>query len=96
MADSRNIVRVKILGKEYRIRKGNKSVAYYEKLARRVDERMQQVSSGTTLISTGDIAVLAALNLAEEIHRLEAGQKKREEYLVKRIESLLQRLQNIM
>ncbi len=62
-------VTVRIFGNEYPLA-GVKNPAYMEELARYVDTKMNDVAKGSALLSSGKIAVLAALNMADELHRL--------------------------
>jgi cell division protein ZapA len=67
MAEKGNQVQVEIFGQTYSVKSGG-DPAYVEKLAGYVDEEMKDVSraSGDSL----RVAVLAALNLADECFRL--------------------------
>ena len=59
---------VRILGHEYRIRSAEKS-EFVREVALYVDELMHQISSKLTTGTQAQIAVLAALNIAEELFR---------------------------
>lgn len=72
MADSPNLVHVEIFGQTYAIRAGA-DPAYVEQLGRYVDEQMQQVSRTSGAVDSVRIAVLAALNIADEYFRLKSG-----------------------
>ncbi len=67
-------VTVRIFGNEYPLA-GVKNPAYMEELARYVDTKMNDVAKGSALLSSGKIAVLAALNMADELHRLREGKE---------------------
>ena len=66
-------VKVTIFGREYTLR-GDADAAYVEKVAAFVDERMNEVASGSAVASTAKVAILAAVNIADELFR---EQKKR-------------------
>jgi len=68
MSDS-NATTVEILGREYRI-KGGADEAYIRTVASYVDEKMREVSDGTALPSTDRLAILTALNIADELFQL--------------------------
>jgi cell division protein ZapA len=69
MADKPNLVHVQIFGQTYAVRAGA-DPGYVEKLAAHVDEQMREVSRGGAAVDSVRIAVLAALNLADEVFRL--------------------------
>jgi len=57
---------VEILGREYKI-KGVADESYIQSVARYVDEKMREVSRATALPSQDRLAILAALNIADEL-----------------------------
>jgi cell division protein ZapA len=65
MADKDNMVRVEIFGQAYAVRGGD-DPGYVEKLAAYVDEQMKEVSRTSGAVDSLRIAVLAALNIADE------------------------------
>ena len=62
-------VRVEIFDQAYNLRAGS-DPAYILKLAEYVDAKMRAVASATNTIDTVRLAVLAALNIADEFHLL--------------------------
>lgn len=64
-----NRVTVQICNEEYVVR-GNARPEYIERLARQVDERIRALAERHPRASVGRLAVLAALNLADELGRL--------------------------
>ncbi|HVR72310.1 MAG TPA: cell division protein ZapA [Vicinamibacteria bacterium] len=68
MADPPNLVHVEIFGLTYTVRAGA-DTGYVEKLAAYVDEKMREVSRGTGAVDSVRVAVLAALNIADECFR---------------------------
>jgi cell division protein ZapA len=56
---------VTIYGRTYQLR-GHEDPAYLEELAGMVDERMREVVTATGTADTLKVAILAALNLADE------------------------------
>lgn len=79
MGAKESLVHVEIFGQTYAVRGGD-DPGYVERLAAYVDERMKEVSRTSGAVDSVRIAVLAALNLADECHRLrqdaESGDKK--------------------
>ena len=61
-------VRVEIFDQAYNLR--GTDPAYIVQLASYVDEKMRAVASQTTTVETIRLAVLAALNIADEYHML--------------------------
>jgi cell division protein ZapA len=69
MAEKGNQVQVEIFGQTYSVKSGGEP-AYVEKLAAYVDEEMKDVSRASGAVDSLRVAVLAALNLADECFRL--------------------------
>ena len=65
MADKDTLVHVEIFGQDYAVRGGD-DPAYVERLAAFVDDRMKEISQTSGAVDTLRIAVLAALNVADE------------------------------
>jgi len=68
-------VTVNIFGKEYTLR-GAAEAEYVQEVAAFVDRRMNEVARGTPVASTARVAILAAVNIADELFR---EQRKRNE-----------------
>jgi cell division protein ZapA len=69
MADKHSLVHVEIFGQDYAVRAGG-DTAYVESLAAFVDAQMKEVSRASGAVDSLRIAVLAALNIADERFRL--------------------------
>jgi cell division protein ZapA len=69
MAEKPDQVQVEIFGQTYAVRAGG-DPGYVEKLAAFVDEQMKDVSRASGAVDSLRIAVLTALNLADECWRL--------------------------
>ena len=83
MTDKPNLVHVEIFGQTYAVRAGADS-RYVEELAAYVDAQMREVSRSGGAVDSVRIAVLAALNIADELFRVrervrEAGGDAREQ-----------------
>jgi cell division protein ZapA len=73
MKDAQNgSVRVEIFDQAYSLRGSDPE--YISKLAEYVDAKMRAVASATNTIDTVRLAVLAALNIADEYHLLKRNQ----------------------
>jgi cell division protein ZapA len=62
-------VEVKIYNQTYNIR-GDGNSDYLMQLAEYVDRRMKEVSAGTLTADSLRVAILAALNIADELHKM--------------------------
>jgi cell division protein ZapA len=69
MAEKGNQVQVEIFGQTYSVKAGS-DPEYVQKLAAFVDEEMKDVSRASGAVDSLRVAVLAALNLADECLRL--------------------------
>lgn len=70
-------VKVDIFGKTYTL-KGDADSDYVQKVAAFVNARMNEVAGHSTAVSTAKVAILAAVNIADELFR---EQQKRMEAL---------------
>lgn len=62
-------IRVEIYNQTYNIRSDG-DTEYIIQLAEFVDSRMREISSGTLTVDSLKVAILAALHIADELHRL--------------------------
>ena len=62
-------IRVEIYNQTYNIRSAG-DTEYIIQLAEFVDSRMREISSGTLTVDSLKVAILAALHIADELHRL--------------------------
>jgi cell division protein ZapA len=60
---------VKILGQRYKVRSDEKE-DYVQGLAEFVNEQLNEVQKGTKTVATHNIAILAALNIADTLFKL--------------------------
>ncbi|MBI4852159.1 MAG: cell division protein ZapA [Acidobacteria bacterium] len=63
------VVEVKIYNQTYYIR-GEGDTEYIEQLAAYVDLRMKEVAAGTMTADSLRVAILAALNIADELYKM--------------------------
>jgi cell division protein ZapA len=59
-------VTVQIYGEQYTVKAGDDQ-DYIRRVARIVDEKMREVASSGKVVATSKIAILAALNIADEL-----------------------------
>ncbi len=67
--EEKNKITVDIYGQQYRM-VGKASVSHLRSVAHYVDEKMRQIGMGNHRLDTAKIAVLAALNIADEFYQL--------------------------
>jgi len=72
MADKPSLVHVEIFGQTYAVNAGA-DPGYVERLAVHVDQQMREVSRTGGAVDSVRIAVLAALNIADECFRLRSS-----------------------
>ena len=82
-------IEVIIFGQNYTIL-GDASPEYMSKLSGYVDSKMREITKQTSTISSTKVAILTALNLADEIFQLRAEQDKLENDLEKRSKNLIE------
>jgi cell division protein ZapA len=76
-------IRVEIYNQTYNIRSDGDS-EYLLKLAEFVDSRMREISSGTLTVDSLKVAILAALHIADELHRLQQTHEQADTQLATR------------
>jgi cell division protein ZapA len=74
-ADSGEVTPVKIYGRTYHLR-GNEDGDYLAELAKQVDDRMREVAEATGTADTLKVAILAALNIADDYLQANRGRKR--------------------
>jgi len=80
MADDSSTEKVEIFGQEYKI-KGAGDPGYIHRIAGYVDSKMREIAHSSGIMSQSRIAILAALNIADELHQERDGREKVEEEL---------------
>jgi len=63
-----NVLKVNIYGTEYPIR-GTTNVEYIKQVAEYVDSKMREVNQSVAVVSTLKVAILAALNITDELFK---------------------------
>ncbi len=91
MADKPSLVHVEIFGQTYPVRAGAEA-GYVEQLAQLVDARMKEVARSTSTVDSMRIAVLAALNIADELLRVRESRSDASHELEDRARLLAQEL----
>ena len=86
-----SVTQVEIFGQTYNVRAEGDS-AYIHDLARFVDSRMKEVAEKTATVDTTKIAILAALNISDDLHQRERTRKDAPTDAVARAERLIEKL----
>ena len=86
-----NLIQVEIFGQTYKVR-GDEDQGYIEGLARYVDSKMKAIAETTGTMDSLKVAILAALNIADEFFKLERDHKGSEERLATRASELSEAL----
>jgi cell division protein ZapA len=81
-------VQVEIFGQVYNI-KGQDDPAYIRELAALVDAKMKEVQKGTGTVDPHRVAILTALTIADELHRIREQHKALEKTTEKATKRLL-------
>src|SRR3954463_610732 len=76
-------IRVEIYNQTYNIRSDG-DTEYIIQLAEFVDSRMREISSGTLTVDSLKVAILAALHIADELHRLKNMHEQADSQLASR------------
>ena len=91
-AEKPNLIHVEIFGQSYAVRAGA-DPAYLQEIAAFVDAQMREVSRNAGAVDSVRIAVLAALNIADETFRLRAQVRDMEALAEARAGALARELQ---
>jgi len=91
MSDKPNLVHVQIFGQTYSVKAGA-DTGYVEELAAHVDAQMQEVSRAAGAVDSLRVAVLAALNIADECFRLRADLREADGRAAERAAALAREL----
>jgi cell division protein ZapA len=103
MAEKAHQVQVEIFGQTYSVKAGA-DPSYVEKLARHVDAHMQEVGRSSGAVDSLRVAVLAALNIADELFQARGqtgeaekrAQARAAEQLRAKVEALSRELDSVL
>src|SRR5256714_12298790 len=94
-AEGTPTIRVEIYNQIYNIRSDGDS-EYVINLAEFVDRRMREISSGTLTVDSLKVAILAALHIADELHRLKRLHEQADQPLTKRSAECAEMLDRVL
>jgi cell division protein ZapA len=95
MVDRPESIRVNIYGREYSIR-GDGDPGYIAEIAHFVDMKMRQMTDNITMASTAKVAILTALNIADELFQKEQQAREQEESHGEMVARLAERIENAL
>ena len=94
-AEGTPTIRVEIYNQTYNIRSDGDS-EYVIGLAEFVDRRMREISSGTLTVDSLKVAILAALHIADELHRLKRLHEQTDQQLAARSTECAEMLDRVL
>ncbi len=86
---------VEIMGREYRIR-GAADEQYVREVARYVDAKLREVSQGSSLPASDRVAILAAMNIADELFQLRRASDEEMSSIERKAQNLISLLDESM
>lgn len=86
---------VEIMGREYKIR-GAADASYIREVARYVDAKLREISQGSTPAASDRVAILAAINIADELFQLRRASNEEFSSIERRTQSLIRLLDDSM
>jgi cell division protein ZapA len=89
------VIEVEIFGGVYSVR-GDLDRDYLQEVASLVDEKMRLIAERVSTVDTGKIAILAAMNLADELIQCQEKQEGVRVQISERVEDLANRLANAL
>jgi cell division protein ZapA len=95
MAKDSQSIRVVIYDQEYFMR-GDLNEEYIQKLAQYVDTKMRSIAERTRTVDTLRVAILAALNVADEYHQLKAKYEEFSQHMDQKVGEYTNALDEIL
>lgn len=95
MAERPESIRVNIFGREYSIR-GEGEPSYVSEIAHYVDMKMRQMTNNVAMASTAKVAILASLNITDELFQSRKDIEKLEEDHGKELGRLADRIEDVL
>lgn len=96
MSDSENIISIRILDRDYKIKCPPDEAQELQAAARYVDDQMRKVRSSGSVTSTDRVAVVTALNVSHELMSLKKQKNNYIDMMNTRISDLQGRIQNFL
>ncbi len=89
------LIEVNIFGQRYTL-KGQGASDDIQQVAGYVDRKMKEIAEGTSTVDSLKVAILAALNIADEYHRYRAFKEEDEGAMIQRTEDCCRILEAVM
>ncbi|ETX00285.1 cell division protein ZapA [Candidatus Entotheonella palauensis] len=86
-------IEIEIFGQVFRIAAGDAPEEYIQRLASYVDERMKAIAETTRAVSFNRMAVLTALNIADDLLKLQDRYESASQVLADKTDDLLDLLE---
>jgi cell division protein ZapA len=93
--DAKNVVQVQIFGHSYSIR-GEANQDYIMDVAAYVDRKMREITEKLPVASLSKVAILASLNIADELFKERAQQERQQVLLDQRAARLNEVLDDLL
>jgi cell division protein ZapA len=84
---------VKILGQRYKVRSDD-GEEYIQQLAKYLNEQLTEVQKGTRSVATHNVAILAALNIADNLFKLREEDTRLKKEVKERVRRILKLIQS--
>lgn len=91
----KHTAKVEIFGRTYMIR-GDAEPEYVHRLGEYVDKKMREIAENAPTVSSLKIAILAALNICDELFKYRESMKNSDQAIDKKAEDLLSLLDKEM
>ncbi len=91
-----NIIEVKILDRNYRVKCPSEKAQELQEAARHVDEQMRKLRQSSSAMSMDRIAVVTALNICHELLALQKRKNQSIDNMYERIQKLHDRIENAL
>ena len=95
MARTTTTTDVEIFGSTYHVR-GDKDPELLQELAGLVDAKMREIAQQVSTVDTGKIAILAALNIADELLQCRKQQEGERVEIQDKVTRLAERLEEVL
>lgn len=96
MSRNTSAVTLNILGKEYKIACEPEEQDGLTESARQLDKKMRQIRDSGKVSGTDRIAVMAALNMAHELHLAESRNRELELHLADSLIKMSHKIENVL
>ncbi len=87
-------IEIKICGNTYRIL-GDENPEHIKKISEYVDTKMRAITTDSDTVSTGKVAVLTALHIADELFKTRDKAEEKLSSLINKMESTLKKIEGI-